>query len=75
MKPNSNAKQMLSFWIDFPIQGDKNVLSYEPWHVISNNVVFLTSVDSDEPVQPPFKPRNPKWCSVKSLRVIEYSSD
>ena len=34
------------------------VLRYEPIeprHVTSNNVVFLTSVESDEPVQPPFK--------------------
>ena len=36
---------------------------------------ILTSVDSDEPVQHPFKPRNSKWCSVSSLTVIEYSSD
>ena len=36
---------------------------------------ILTSVDSDEPVQPPFKLRNSKWCSVSSLTVIEYSSD
>ena len=35
---------------------------------------FLTSVDSDEPLQPPFKLRNSKWCSVSSLTVIEYSS-
>ena len=36
---------------------------------------MLTSVDSDEPLQPPFKLRNSKWCSVSSLTVIEYSSD
>ena len=36
---------------------------------------ILTSVDSDESVQPPFKFRNSKWCSVSSLTVIEYSSD
>ena len=30
---------------------------------------ILTSVDSDEPVQPPFKPRNSKWCSISSLTV------
>ena len=35
----------------------------------------LTSVDSDEPVQPPFYLRNSKWCSVRSLPVIEHSSD
>ena len=27
----------------------------------------LTCVDSDEPLQPPFKLRNSKWCSVSSL--------
>ena len=32
---------------------------------------ILTSVDSDKPVQPPFKLRNSKWCSVDSLAVIE----
>ena len=36
---------------------------------------ILTNVDSDEPVQPPFKPRNYKLCSVSSLTIIEYSSD
>ena len=36
---------------------------------------ILTSVDSEEPVQPPVKQRNSKWCSVSSLTVIEYSSD
>ena len=36
---------------------------------------ILTSVDSDEPVQPPFKLRNSKRCSVSSLTFIEYSSN
>ena len=36
---------------------------------------ILTSVDSDEPVQPPFKLRNSKWCSVSCLTIIRYSSD
>ena len=36
---------------------------------------ILTSVDSDEPLQSPFKLRNSKWYSVSSLTVIEYSSD
>ena len=36
---------------------------------------FLTSVDSDEPVQLPVKLRNYKWASVSSLTIIEYSSD
>ena len=33
------------------------------------------SVDSDEPVQPHFKLRNSKLCSVSSFTVVEYSSD
>ena len=32
-------------------------------HVFSNNV-YLTCVDSGKHVQPPFKLRNSKWCSV-----------
>ena len=34
---------------------------------------ILTSVDSDEPVQSPFKLRNSKYCSVSSLTLIEYA--
>ena len=36
---------------------------------------ILTSVDSDEHVQPPFKLRTSKRCLVSSLKLIEYSSD
>ena len=36
---------------------------------------ILTSADSDEPVQPPFRLRYLKWCSVSSLTLIGYSSD
>ena len=32
---------------------------------------ILISVDSDEPVQPPFELRNSKCCSVSSLTIIE----
>ena len=35
----------------------------------------LTCVDSDEPLQPPVKLSNSKWCSVSSLTIMEYSSD
>ena len=48
---------------------------YEPQYEISNNFDILTSVDSDEPLQPPFKLRNSKWCSVNSSTIIESSSD
>ena len=36
---------------------------------------ILKWIDSDEPVQPPFKLRDSKFCSVSSLPVKEYSSD
>ena len=36
---------------------------------------ILTSEDSDEHEQPPVKLRDPKWCSVSSLTLTEYSSD
>ena len=36
---------------------------------------ILASVDSNKPVQSPFKLINSKCCSVSSLTVIEYSSD
>ena len=36
---------------------------------------ILTCVDSDEPLQPHFKLRNSKRCSVSRVTVIEYSSD
>ena len=31
---------------------------------------ILTSVDSDEPLQPPFRPKNLKSCSVSSSSLI-----
>ena len=36
---------------------------------------ILTCVRSEEPVLPPLKLRNSKWCSVSSLIVIEYASN
>ena len=57
-----------SVWEDHMVS--KNII--ERWIEISNN---LTRVDSDEPLQPPVKLRNSKWCSVSSLTIIEYSSD
>ena len=46
----------------------------EPRHEISNKCGILTYIDSDEPVQPPFKLRNSKWCLASSLTVIEWTS-
>ena len=53
---------------------DKMLLVNEPCHVISNNEAFWQGVNSGEPVQPPFKLRDCKCCSVSSLTVIEYSA-
>ena len=36
---------------------------------------ILISADSDQPVHPPFKLRNSKWCSGSRLTFKEYSSD
>ena len=36
---------------------------------------ILTSVESDNSVQPPFRLRNLKWCSVGSLSLIGYWND
>ena len=36
---------------------------------------ILTWIDSDKPVQPSFKLRNSKRCSISSFTLIEYSSD
>ena len=36
---------------------------------------ILTWIDSYKHVQPPFKLKISKWCSLSSLTVIEYSSD
>ena len=36
---------------------------------------ILISVDSVEPLQPPFNLRKSKRCSVGSLKVTEYSND
>ena len=49
-------------------------MAFEPWPDFQRCGI-LTSVDSDEHVQPTFKLRNSKWCSVSSLTIIEYSSD
>ena len=52
-----------------------NLQKFKLWHCDFQQCGILTSVDSEEPVQPPFKLRNAKWCSVSSLTVIEYISD
>ena len=50
-------------------------LNHRTHFVVQQQCGILTSVDSDEPLQPPFKLRNSKWCSVRSVTIIEYSSD
>ena len=52
----------------------KSLKQYEPRHNFQQCGI-LTSVDSDKPVQPPLKLRNPKRCLVSSLTLLEYSSN
>ena len=67
---------------DTDLQGHGSPLRYladdqvffEPWRDFQQCGI-LTSVDLDQPVQPPFKFRNSKLRSVSSLILIEYSSD
>ena len=48
------------------------MIKYEPQHGISNKNGILTSVDLDEPVQPPFKLKNYKLCTVsKGHRILK----
>ena len=47
---------------------------------MSRDMIFqqcgiLTSVDSDEPVKPPFRLRISKRCSVSSFTLVESSND
>ena len=67
------------FWIRtwFPMLFGNGIL------LLQNNAMacdfqqcgILTCVDSNEPVQSPFKLTNSKWYSVSSLTIIEYLSD
>ena len=76
---------ILSTFIKLPFVIKIFVLSIFEWPLYTGFTVevtcdfqqcgILTSVDSDEPLQPPFKLRNSKCCSDSSLTVIEYSSD
>ena len=60
-----------------PLEHLKRIVIFEIWAVTCNfqQCCVLTSVNSNEPVQPPFKLRNSKWCSFSSLTLIENSSD
>ena len=54
------------------------VLQVSVWR--SRDIWFPTmwhfdNVDSNEPVQPPFRLKTLKWCSISSLTLKEYSSD
>ena len=78
-----NKTLHLSLIFTFPVEimyYEYNELNYFEagiWSVAWDFQQFdiSTSVDSDEPVQPPFKLRTSKRCSVSSLTLIEYSSD
>ena len=67
-KTKNCSMSQFSFNLDETLQTSRWII-YEQWHEISNNVAFW-HVDSDEPLQPPFKLRNSKWCSVSSLTII-----
>ena len=54
----------------YDIQLRTEKIRIEPRHEISNIVAY-----SAAPLQPPFKLRNSKWCSVSSLTIIEYPGD
>ena len=43
--------------------------------MISINVAFFTCVDSDKPVQPPFKLTNSELCSVSTFLATSKDSD
>ena len=71
----SSARQMpqcVTFSLGFTVWGVLRQIRYN-WAVTcdSQQCSILTRVDSDGPVQPPFKLKNSKWCSVSSLTVIE----
>ena len=69
----STAKAASSRWV-FVVFGCLVVINnYNTWDFQQFDI--LTYVDSDEPLQPPFKLRNSKWCSVSNLTIIECSSD
>ena len=55
---------------DKPIFDLHVIYIIEPRPMISKKCGILTSVDSDEPVQPPFKHRNAKCFSVSSLTFM-----
>ena len=78
-----HPKHSLNWWVRkyLPFYANKISLSgskdFQIWAATCDfqQCGILTGVDSDKPVQPPFKLRNSKWCLVSSLTVIEYSSD
>ena len=86
--PKSYSRRCFKFWYHILAVGG-NLHSVFPLNVIRNRRAtdicaptydfqqcgISTSVDTDEPVRPPFKLRNSKLCSASSLIFIEYSSD
>ena len=62
---------MVAFWIvQQPVQEYNWAMTCD-----FQQCAILTSVDSDEPEQPPVKLRSSKCCSVSSLKFVEFSSD
>ena len=74
---NSIQSDKSTFWMVYYIYSTKKEMSHAFLHAFQQkNTLFiwavawdfqqfdiLTSVDSDEPLKPPFKLRNSKWCS------------
>ena len=60
--------EVTKFYLNFDIHKWASAWDFQQFDI-------LTCVDSDEPLQPPFRLRNLKWHSVSSLTLIGYSSD
>ena len=68
---------MFTWFIDELICWEQPGITFPKWAVTCDFQQYgiLTSVDTDEPVQPNFKLRSSKWWSVSSLALIEYVGD
>ena len=71
----NRKRNVFKFFKHLPLY--KSLLACED--EMSCNMWFPTmwhfDMNRHKPVQPPFRLKNSKWCSVSSLTLIEYSSD
>ena len=74
--PQAFRKFSFSLFLSFSVQYPTMVCKYTNWAVTWDfqQCGILTWMDSDKPVQSPFKLRNSNCCSVSSLAVMDYSS-